>query len=539
MVKRLLAVVFLLFVAAPDSAEAIFTSKSILNPTQVPVPMKTDGTAHTVESVQAIIEGTAKETGWTTELRQDGSLIAKIAVRNKHFAEVGISFSATNYSISYISSRNLEYNERRQKIHRAYNNWVNNLSERIKKNLRVDRKFTKTVSSGQSASGQSASGQSASGQSASGQSASASRPPSSWTSSSASSSASSAASSSVLRVQTPSPASESEAIKRYFAGRELDLIEGIWTWEDNTYQVAIVQNVTGLEPDYDYVGLVIRAESGSWRPGDVKLLFNSTATPTVLTGVYFDASRRRNNLSFVVEDANFIKVNRTVEGRAQLLLRDYPGKRTQRVSDGGFATSAGTCFVVGPNGMVVTSNHVIENAREIRVTLDDGREATATMEVASAATDLAVLNLDVATPDYLSLASTRSTQAGEQVFTVGFPTVNLLGAEAKFTEGSISALSGIRGEASYMQISVPVQPGNSGGPIVNYSGEVLGVVAATAAVEGFYKDTGSLPQNVNWAVKSDFVRPMIDDVPRRSRSTSRASAIERAQKAVCRVSVTY
>jgi S1-C subfamily serine protease len=161
------------------------------------------------------------------------------------------------------------------------------------------------------------------------------------------------------------------------------------------------------------------------------------------------------------------------------------------------------------------------------------------MEVASAATDLAVLNLDVATPDYLSLASTRSTQAGEQVFTVGFPTVNLLGAEAKFTEGSISALSGIRGEASYMQISVPVQPGNSGGPIVNYSGEVLGVVAATAAVEGFYKDTGSLPQNVNWAVKSDFVRPMIDDVPRRSRSTSRASAIERAQKAVCRVSVTY
>jgi len=496
LVKRFLPVILLLFVAAPDSAEAIFSSKPILNPTQVPVSIKTDGTAHTVDSVQAIIEGTAKELGWTSVLQTDGLLNAKIAVRNKHFAEIGISFSGTNYSIFYVSSRNLEYNERRQKIHRTYNNLVHNLNERIKKNLRINRKFTNTASSGSGPA-------------------------------------------SVVRVQTPSPASESEAIMHYFSGRELDLIEGIWTWEDNTYQVAIIQNITGLEPDYDYVGLVVRAESGSWRPGDVKLLFNSTATPTVLTGVYFDTGRRRNNLSFLVENANLIKVNRMVEGREPLLLRDYPGRRTQGISDSGLATSAGTCFVVGPDGTVVTSNHVIEGAREILVTLDDGRQLTAAMEMASAATDLAVLDLDVATPEYLSLASTRSTQAGEQVFTVGYPTVNLLGAEAKFTEGSISALSGLRGEASYMQISVPVQPGNSGGPIVNYNGEVLGVVAATAAVEGFYKDTGSLPQNVNWAVKSDFVRPMIDEVPRRSRSTSRTSAIERAQMAVCRVSVTY
>jgi S1-C subfamily serine protease len=493
LVKRLIPVILLLFVAAPDDAAALFTSKPILNPTQVPVPMTTDGTAHTVESVQTIIEGTAKELGWTPVLQKDGLLNAKITVRNKHSAEIGISLSPTNYSIFYISSRNLEYNERRQKIHRTYNNLVNNLSERIKKNLRINRKFTEAASGPAS----------------------------------------------VVRVQSPSPASETEAIMHYFSGRELDLIEGIWTWEDNTYQVAIIQNITGLEPDYDYVGLVVRAESGSWRPGDVKLLFNSTATPTVLTGVYFDAGRRRNNLSFLVENSNLIKVNRTVEGREPLLLRDYPGRRAQGISESGMATSAGTCFVVGPDGTVVTSNHVVEGAREVLVTLDDGRQLTATMELASAATDLAVLNLDVATPNYLSLASTRSAHAGEQVFTVGYPTVNLLGSEAKFTEGSISALSGLRGEASYMQISVPVQPGNSGGPVVNYNGEVLGVVAATAAVEGFYEDTGSLPQNVNWAVKSDFVRPLINDAPRRSKSANRASAIERAQKAVCRVTVTY
>ena len=152
---------------------------------------------------------------------------------------------------------------------------------------------------------------------------------------------------------------------------------------------------------------------------------------------------------------------------------------------------------------------------------------------------MAVLNVSAATPNYLSFASTRSTASGEQVFTVGFPTVELLGSEAKFTEGSISALSGIRGEAAYMQISVPVQPGNSGGPVINFDGEVLGIVAATAAVESFYNVTGSLPQNVNWAVKSDFVQPMIGETPVLPRAPDRESAISRAQKAVCRVSATH
>src|SRR4051812_16965766 len=84
-----------------------------------------------------------------------------------------------------------------------------------------------------------------------------------------------------------------------------------------------------------------------------------------------------------------------------------------------------------------------------------------------------------------------------------------LRSEAKYTEGVVSSLS-IAGDAGYMQISVPVQPGNSGGALINESGDVVGVVVATASALSFLKGTGNLPQNVSWGVKSTFAAALID-----------------------------
>ena len=81
---------------------------------------------------------------------------------------------------------------------------------------------------------------------------------------------------------------------------------------------------------------------------------------------------------------------------------------------------------------------------------------------------------------------------------------HILGKEVKYTDGSISSLSGLQGDATFFQINVPIQPGNSGGPLVNADGDVVGVVTATAAVEAFYKSVGAMPQNVNWAVKGAY-----------------------------------
>ena len=331
------------------------------------------------------------------------------------------------------------------------------------------------------------------------------------------------------------PRTETEAIEYYFADRELGSIEGIWTWDKNEYQVAIIKNNTGIESEYDYIGIIIRTDTGSWKPGQVKLLLNSTASDTIFTGVYFDGRQSRINLSYIFENPNLIKVNYEFSHGSTLLIRDYPVGRSSGIASRNGAESHGTCFIVGPNGTAITSHHVVEGTNNIMVTLSDGRQVPAVVEKSSAANDLAVLRIAASTPDYLSFSSTRSVRVGDQVFTVGYPTKSILGSEAKFTEGSISALSGIQGEASYMQVSVPIQPGNSGGPVVNYSGNVVGVIAATAAVETFYRATGSLPQNINWAVKSDYVQLMIDDVVARPIVTSRSEAIKRALSAVCQV----
>ena len=86
-----------------------------------------------------------------------------------------------------------------------------------------------------------------------------------------------------------------------------------------------------------------------------------------------------------------------------------------------------------------------------------------------------------------------------------------------------------------MQISVPIQPGNSGGPVVNQLGEVVGVVTSTAAIEALLSVTGTLPQNVNWAIKADHARPMFNVQTVKSAPASRDDVIKKLRRAICMV----
>ena len=197
-------------------------------------------------------------------------------------------------------------------------------------------------------------------------------------------------------------------------------------------------------------------------------------------------------------------------------------------------TAYGTCFAVSPTE-VLTSHHVVADASIVTVQFQDGSEFGAVVDRHSRATDLALLKINGLTPASLQLAASRSLSVGDLVFTLGFPATSILGDDAKFTEGSVSALSGIQGDASYFQMSVPVQPGNSGGPVVNMQGEAVGVVAATAAIEAFYAATGALPQNVNWASKSDYARLLFDPPINSKTAKDRDEAIRMVRSAVCKV----
>lgn len=174
--------------------------------------------------------------------------------------------------------------------------------------------------------------------------------------------------------------------------------------------------------------------------------------------------------------------------------------------------SSGTAFVIDPRGYLLTAYHVVDGATDIAVRCPGGNARNAVVDAKAPLVDLAILKVDGRPfTDYLPLSTSegRPPFMGQKVFTVGYPAPSILGTEPKFTDGTISALSGPGGDASFFQINVAIQPGNSGGALFDEKGHILGVVVAAASSAAFIKETGSLPQNVNWAVKASLAAPLV------------------------------
>jgi serine protease Do len=108
---------------------------------------------------------------------------------------------------------------------------------------------------------------------------------------------------------------------------------------------------------------------------------------------------------------------------------------------------------------------------------------------------------------FLPLPITKSDGAslGDKIYTIGFPRSGIQGLLPKYTEGTISSMAGIRDEASRFQVSVPVQPGNSGGALVNENGQIVGVIVSGLSTKYFLENDGEPPQVVNYAIKSSFL----------------------------------
>ena len=205
--------------------------------------------------------------------------------------------------------------------------------------------------------------------------------------------------------------------------------------------------------------------------------------------------------------------------------------------------SQGTGFLVRPDGLVLTAFHVVEKGNTIKVRCQGYDLVTANLGERSQTMDLAVLQTPLTGTPYLPVADPRSARAGDPVFTMGFPAARYLGTEPKFSSGAISALTGQGREAARLLISAPTQPGSSGSPVLTMDGAVVGVVTAAVSEEEFARDTGALPQNLNWAVKIDYATPLFD-VPRgvsasgdRPAATTPRDVVEHASQAVCIVLV--
>jgi S1-C subfamily serine protease len=162
----------------------------------------------------------------------------------------------------------------------------------------------------------------------------------------------------------------------------------------------------------------------------------------------------------------------------------------------------GTGFGISADGHVVTNHHVIGNCvGDIRGNLSAQSATTLRVVSKDETNDLALLQAPTPFKEFASIRST-AMRPGEAIIAIGYPYHGLLTSDFTVTTGIVSSLSGLLNDTRFLQISAAVQPGNSGGPLLDSSGNVVGVVAEKLATLKFVKATGEIPENINFAIKT-------------------------------------
>ena len=172
-------------------------------------------------------------------------------------------------------------------------------------------------------------------------------------------------------------------------------------------------------------------------------------------------------------------------------------------------TKSGTGFYVSDDGYLITNEHVIDSCNAISVIGPAEQRIPASLVRASKSDDLALLKTNTRPLVAATFESTRISQ-GATVVTYGYPLAGLLASSGNVSSGLVTALSGLDDNPRQMQISAPVQPGNSGGPLVDAKGAVVGVVVAKLNALAVARITKDIPQNINFAIKASSVIDLLD-----------------------------
>jgi S1-C subfamily serine protease len=171
----------------------------------------------------------------------------------------------------------------------------------------------------------------------------------------------------------------------------------------------------------------------------------------------------------------------------------------------------GTGFLVSTNGHVVTNQHVVDGCvGDIQGNLTGEAPSNLRLVSSDETNDLALLQVPGSFKEVARIRD-KAVQSGDSVVAIGFPFHGLLTSDFTVTTGIVSSLSGLLNDTRFLQISAAVQPGNSGGPLLASSGDVVGVVAAKLNALKVVRATGSIPENINFAIKTGALRDFLDN----------------------------
>ena len=222
-------------------------------------------------------------------------------------------------------------------------------------------------------------------------------------------------------------------------------------------------------------------------------------------------------LEIVVASSFFMSVARETipSPDIQDIFRDDDEKADQKVgaTDTSQAQnepeqSSGTGIVLNAAGDVLTNAHVVDGCRELTV-LQGTVPTTAIVVAVDKANDLAVVRSKPSAATYPNFRI--GARLGESVAAFGYPLSGLLASSGNFTLGNITALSGMGDDSRFIQVSTPVQPGNSGGPLLDANGNLVGIISSGLnALAVMQVSGGDIPQNVNFAIKASVAMTFLE-----------------------------
>ncbi len=314
------------------------------------------------------------------------------------------------------------------------------------------------------------------------------------------------------------PTSMEEAIDMFFKGRALDPIEGVWTESD--------WGLVAITKDGNYYKKYVISVGFSSLNGTHETTYIKTPSDKVFTFftriVWRDGSGFKFKTSpgrLVLENENF--GNKVIEKYAKhpegVLIRNWPtdlyahnqkfgnkkkrdkeDERTPKYKDTDVVpASSGTGFLVSNQGHIISNHHVIEGCKTVKASYR-GEEKIANIIAVDKSNDLAILKSDIR-PDQIYKISNEDVTLLEEVIVAGFPLGKRVSASIKASSGTVTALAGYNDNYSEFQTDAALNQGNSGGPIINTKGNVVGVAVAV-----FGKEQGI--ESFNFGIKSSVLK---------------------------------
>jgi S1-C subfamily serine protease len=306
-----------------------------------------------------------------------------------------------------------------------------------------------------------------------------------------------------------------ESIVSYLDENRTDDVEGIYKNVNNgtskNYKIGIKKY------GYKYKGIILETSSVYWKVGEVKFILEPTAVETIFSIKYFSEEKTEIELFAKMENAALLEIEFSSTNKLQL-IKLYPSNILSTNSNNNNNNNKwngnGSGILISKSGYLVTNNHVIEKASKIEVEFiynDEVKNFNAEVIQVDKINDLAILKIhDMAFDGLHSLDynfNLSVSEVGTKVYAFGYPmALSIMGKELKVTDGIISSKTGFDGNITTYQITAPIQGGNSGGPLFDDKGNLVGINSS-----GIRKD---LADNVGYSIKSTYVKNLIDVLPK-------------------------